>query len=123
MREATTTDVEHEASEIDKVPEAADAAEDSAGDEREFESVVPQVRDAQSANWVMRHVVEAERRIAAAKAWLGREVRRAEREKEFFLRRFGARSRRGRERRWPSRRGDERASTCPAGASATGRGA
>ena len=48
------------------------------------------VRDAASANWVVRKVVEARRYAEHVQAWAAAEVRRAEREEAFLMRRFGA---------------------------------
>lgn len=53
---------------------------------------VPQgfaVRDAASANWVIRKVVEARRYAERVQTWAAAELRRAQREEEFFLRRYG----------------------------------
>lgn len=47
------------------------------------------VRDAASANWVVRKVVEARRYAEHVQAWAAAEVRRAEREEAFLMRRFG----------------------------------
>jgi hypothetical protein len=48
------------------------------------------VRDAASANWVVRKIVEARAYAARSKAWADAEQRRAQREEDFLLRRFGA---------------------------------
>lgn len=48
------------------------------------------VRDAASANWVVRKIAEARLRAASAKAWAEAEQRRAERDEAFLLHRFGA---------------------------------
>jgi phage host-nuclease inhibitor protein Gam len=47
------------------------------------------VRDAASANWVIRKVVDARRYAERVETWAAAELRRAQREEEFFLRRFG----------------------------------
>lgn len=47
------------------------------------------VRDANSANWVIRKIVEARKYGEKVQAWAAAELRRAQREEEFFLRRFG----------------------------------
>lgn len=47
------------------------------------------VRDAATANWVVRKVAEARRYAASAEAWAAAEVSRADREERFFLTRFG----------------------------------
>src|SRR5438105_190248 len=47
------------------------------------------VIDAGSANWVVRKIVEARRYAKLVKAWAEAELRRAEREEEFFRFRFG----------------------------------
>jgi Gam-like protein len=89
MRQVTQAvlDNEHEG-------EAGNSPEDAIGAaDVELERLVPQrfgVRDRDSANWVAKRVLEAERDVEDAKAWLQRLVRRAERQREFFLRRFGA---------------------------------
>jgi hypothetical protein len=48
------------------------------------------VRDAATANWVVRKIVEARTYAARTKAWADAEQRRAQREEDFLLRRFGA---------------------------------
>jgi hypothetical protein len=48
------------------------------------------VHDAATANWVVRKIVEARTYAARVKAWAELEQRRAQREEEFLLRRFGA---------------------------------
>lgn len=48
------------------------------------------VRDAASANWVIRKIVEARAYADRVKIWAELECRRAKREEEFLLRRFGA---------------------------------
>ena len=47
------------------------------------------VRDASIANWVVRKVVEARQYAERVQAWADGELRRAKREEEFFLFRFG----------------------------------
>ncbi len=47
------------------------------------------VRDAASANWVIRKIVEARAYAQRVKAWAELEQRRAQREEDFLLRRFG----------------------------------
>lgn len=47
------------------------------------------VRDAASANWVVRRIVEARTYAQRVKAWAELEQRRARREEDFLLRRFG----------------------------------
>lgn len=47
------------------------------------------VRDEASANWVVRKITEARRYAQKAKEFADFEARRAAREEEFFLRRFG----------------------------------
>lgn len=48
------------------------------------------VRDEASANWVVRKIVEARKYGERVQAWAAAELRRAQREEEFFLHRFGA---------------------------------
>lgn len=54
-------------------------------------AVPPQfaVKDPQSANWVVRRVVEARHYAAHIKQWSAAELKRAEREEQFFLHHFG----------------------------------
>jgi hypothetical protein len=47
------------------------------------------VADEDSANWLIKKIVEARQYTARVKAWADREVRRAERDEDFFLSRFG----------------------------------
>jgi len=47
------------------------------------------VRDAATANWVVRKIVEARAYAVRAKAWAEAEQRRAQRQEDFLLRRFG----------------------------------
>lgn len=47
------------------------------------------VHDAASANWVVRKIVEARTYAARVKSWAELEQRRAQREEDFLLRRFG----------------------------------
>ena len=47
------------------------------------------VRDAGSANWVVRRIVEARRYAEHVRAWAAVELRRAERDEQFFLQRYG----------------------------------
>ena len=47
------------------------------------------VHDAATANWVVRKVVEARQYAKRVQAWADAELRRARREEEFFLYRFG----------------------------------
>ena len=47
------------------------------------------VRDASSANWVVRKIVEARAYAQRVKAWAELEQRRAQREEDVLLRRFG----------------------------------
>lgn len=47
------------------------------------------VHDAASANWVIRKIVEARTYAERVKAWAESEQRRARREEDFLLRRFG----------------------------------
>ena len=47
------------------------------------------VHDAASANWVVRKIIESRTYAARVKAWAELEQRRAQREEDFLLRRFG----------------------------------
>jgi hypothetical protein len=47
------------------------------------------IEDASSANWLVRKIVEARAYAKHVKAWADMEVRRAERDEQFFLQRFG----------------------------------
>jgi hypothetical protein len=47
------------------------------------------VHDAATANWVVRKIVEARAYAARVKAWAELEQRRARREEDFLIRRFG----------------------------------
>jgi hypothetical protein len=47
------------------------------------------IEDASSANWLVRRIVEARAYAKRVKAWADAEVRRAERDEQFFLQRFG----------------------------------
>lgn len=47
------------------------------------------VDDAASANWVVRKIIEARNYAEHVKAWADAEVRRAQREEEFFLFHYG----------------------------------
>lgn len=48
------------------------------------------VVDAQSANWVVRKVMESRAYVENVRDWSARETRRAENEERFFMMRFGA---------------------------------
>jgi hypothetical protein len=63
-----------------------------AEDEQHEDPAVPEafaVRDRASANWVVRKIAEARAYADHVKAWAELELRRAQREEAFFLRRFG----------------------------------
>lgn len=56
------------------------------------EPMVPEafaVRDAESANWVVRKIGESRIYAARVKAWAAAELRRAERQEQFYLGRYG----------------------------------
>ena len=60
--------------------------------DKEMEAQVPDrftVHDEQTANWVVRRVVEARGYAQRVKEWAEAEQRRARREEDFFLGRFG----------------------------------
>lgn len=71
----------------DPMPEAiAEALED------DLPPSVPDafaVRDAASANWVVRKIVESRCYGDHVRAWAAAEIRRAERDEQFFLQRYG----------------------------------
>lgn len=48
-----------------------------------------EVHDAKSANWVVRRIVESRAYAEHVKQWAELELRRAERDEQFFLTRFG----------------------------------
>lgn len=47
------------------------------------------VRDADSANWVVRHILEARTYVDHVENWAAAEIRRARRQEAFFLGRWG----------------------------------
>jgi hypothetical protein len=49
-----------------------------------------EVHDAQSANWVVRRIAESRAYADHVKEWAAIEIRRAERDEQFFLMRFGS---------------------------------
>lgn len=60
--------------------------------DEELEAQVPErfeVRDEQTANWVVRRIVEARMYAERVQAWAEAEKRRARREEDFFTARFG----------------------------------
>lgn len=84
----------------------------------EAEPAVPDrfsVYDAKTANWVVRRIVEARTYARRAKQWAQDEERRAQREVEFFLTRFGPELRRWLDRELATRGGKEKSITLPAG--------
>lgn len=48
------------------------------------------VHDADSANWVVRRIIECRRYRLRVEAWAAAELRRAQREEQFFLERYSA---------------------------------
>ena len=79
----------------DRATEAASGAVVTA-DELEQETVPPVIvpecfviDDAQKASWVVRKIVEARKYGGRVQQWCERELRRAEQEEEWLLRRFG----------------------------------
>jgi phage host-nuclease inhibitor protein Gam len=64
------------------------AATVSSADEPEAEAF--HIHNADTANWVVRRLAAAVAYEARVKAWADAEIRRAEREAEWFRRRFGA---------------------------------
>lgn len=47
------------------------------------------IHDAQTANWVVRKIAEARQYADRVRAWAAAEIRRAERDEQFLLARFG----------------------------------
>src|SRR5687768_14177659 len=47
------------------------------------------VRDGQTANWVVRKIVEARAYAVHVQEWAAREIRRAQGDEKFFLHRYG----------------------------------
>lgn len=69
-----------------------DAAVDECVLEDQIATVIPltfSICDTTSANWVVRKIVEARAYADRVRKWAALELRRAEREEEFFFRRFG----------------------------------
>lgn len=63
-----------------------------AGFTEEVDLAVPEafaVRDPESANWVVKKIVESRLCALRVKAWAAAELRRAERQEQFFLMRYG----------------------------------
>ena len=73
------------------------------------------VRDAASANWVIRKVVEARKYAERVQSWATAELRRAEREEEFLLRRFGSELEAWARRQIESRHDGRKSVSLPAG--------
>lgn len=48
------------------------------------------IRNAESANWLVRRITEARAYRQRIELWAEKEIRRAEREEQFFLSRYGA---------------------------------
>ena len=74
------------------------------------------VRDESSANWVIRKIAECRSYAERVTVWAAAEIRRAEKEEEFFLFRFG-----GQLERWASEeirklKGRRKSLNLPAGA-------
>jgi phage host-nuclease inhibitor protein Gam len=70
----------------------AAVAEHEGGDEAELAGIVPaafSVHDRDSAEWLVRKVVEAEAHMARVKEQAQREIARTQRERDFLLRRYG----------------------------------
>lgn len=77
---------------VNEQAETADSVAAETAAEAELAALVPQrfaVCDADSANWVVRHIAQARAYAEAVQLWAEREKRRAQREEDFFLRRFG----------------------------------
>lgn len=68
------------------------ASTDSINSTEAIDVMVPTafcVHDANSANWVIRRIVESRQYAARVKNWADRERRRAERQEQFFLNHYG----------------------------------
>jgi hypothetical protein len=79
---------------------------------------VPQafaVRDAASANWVIRKVVEARKYAERVQLWAAAELRRAQREEEFLLHRFGVELEEWARRQIESQRDGRKSVSLPSG--------
>lgn len=79
----------------DEADEDENENENEDDDEAFAERVLPadklsfEVKDAASASWVVRKIVEARARQERIREWAATETKAARREEEFFLRRFG----------------------------------
>jgi hypothetical protein len=73
------------------------------------------VKDADSANWVIRKIAEARAYAERAKRWADAEVRRARRAEEFFVARFGEQLRRWTIAELASRHSSSKSISMPAG--------
>lgn len=73
------------------------------------------VHDAASANWVVRKIVEARQYGQRVKAWAELEQRRARREEDFLLRRFGSELETWARRQIDQQHDDRRSVNLPAG--------
>jgi hypothetical protein len=71
---ASQVQAEQTRAEVESLPDVPDAFE---------------IRDAASANWLVRKIIESRAYAEHVKEWAALEVRRAEREERFFLDRFG----------------------------------
>jgi len=80
------------------------------------------VRDASSANWLVRRIVEARRYADHVRAWAALEIRRAERDEQFFLQRYGGQLEEWANAEINAREGRRRSICLPAGTSGFRRG-
>lgn len=74
------------------------------------------VHDAASANWVVRKIVEARQYAARVKAWGEAELRRAQRQEQFFLMRYGRQLEDWARQRIDQQHDGRRSANLPAGA-------
>src|SRR5688500_12514301 len=85
--------VERVSSELAEVVPGAVGTADELEQEDNPPVIVPErfvIDDAEKASWAVRKIVEARAYGERVQQWCERELRRAEREEEWLLRRFGA---------------------------------
>jgi phage host-nuclease inhibitor protein Gam len=86
--------------------------------DEELEAQVPEhfeVRDEQTANWLVRRVLESRAYADRVQAWCDSEKRRARREEDFFVGRFGLQIERWLRDELEKRGGRSKSVTMPAG--------
>ena len=74
------------------------------------------VHDEATANWLVRKIVEARQYAERVQAWAALELRRAEREEQFFMQRFGPQLEAWARQRLAESRGRRKSLKLPAGA-------